>query len=109
MIDGPTELVQNFAYRESRHRRKGAASPIIWFCYIARPSPVFYCSYENYLPSQRLQEGGRGGVSTLWSVHIFVYFIIQLEEKGCTNCTCMLSKKYGGGGALTDGIRGSET
>jgi hypothetical protein len=64
MIDiearGPTDIVQYFAYRESSHRRKGAARHLIdWFGYIARLSQwggggCFACSYDFYLLSWRL-------------------------------------------------------
>ena len=61
------ELVQHSAPRGNSQRCKGAASRIIdlvWLYWstilVGRKGVFFTCSYQDYLPSRRLEEGGEG-------------------------------------------------
>jgi hypothetical protein len=69
---GPTELVQHFACREVHIGARALLDiKLEWFGYIARLSQwgggrCFTRSNYFYLNSERLKEGGGGGVRTLW-------------------------------------------
>ncbi len=67
---GPTEIVQNFAFRGSLLRRKGAARHIIYMFWLYRsPIPVgrrgkiFTCSPNDFNPPSRLLQERSGGGS----------------------------------------------